>query len=55
MSQPLPPLPDKAPGINGFQYKPQFGVIVLCADEAEHKAMLHKLQAQGLLCKAVRV
>lgn len=55
MSHPLPPLPDKAPGLNGFRYKSQFGVIVLCEDETEHKEVLHKLQAQGLRCKAVRV
>lgn len=55
MRLPLPPLADKAPGTNGFRYKPQFGVIVICKDEDEHKVILASLQAQGLKCKAVRV
>lgn len=55
MSLPLPPLPDKSPGINGFRYKPQFGVVVVCKDEDAHKATLARLQAQGFKCKAVRV
>lgn len=55
MHHTLPPLPEKAPGKNGFRYKPQYGVIVICRDEAEHMVMLTKLQSMGLKCKAVRV
>lgn len=54
-SKPLPALHDKAPGVNGFKYKPQFGVIVVCKDEEHHKTVLASLQAQGHKCKAVRV
>lgn len=55
MSQTLPPLDANAPGINGFRYKPQFGVVVVCKDEAEHKAVYERLRAEGYTCKAVRV
>lgn len=51
----MPPLPDKAPGANGFNYKQQFGVIVICKDEVEHKAVYERLTSQGHKCKAVRV
>lgn len=55
MTLPLPPLPANAPGINGFKYRPQFGVLIVCKDEAEHKALYEHLHAQGFQCKAVRV
>lgn len=42
-------------GPNGFKYKEQFGVIVLCKDEAEHKEVYERLKAQGYQCKVVRV
>lgn len=47
--------PQKAPGVNGFKYKEQFGVIVICRDEAEHKAVYEQLKALGYKCKVVRV
>lgn len=43
------------PGVNGFRYKEKFGVIVMCKDEAEHKAVYDRLKAQGYTCKVVRV
>lgn len=50
---------DKAPrkmlGANGFRYKEKFGVIVMCKDEAEHKAVYERLKAEGYKCKVVRV
>lgn len=51
----LPPLPDKAPGVNRFKYQPKYGVIVLCQDEAHHRAVYEQLRGQGHKCKAVRV
>jgi len=30
----LPPLPDDAPGKNGFKYRQQHGIILVCKDEA---------------------
>lgn len=48
--------PDKPmPGKNGFKYREQFGVIVVCKDEAEHMAIYEKLKSQGYKCKVVRV
>ena len=42
-------------GANGFKYREQFGVIVICKDEAEHKTVYERLKAQGYKCKVVRV
>lgn len=50
-----PPLPAGAPGQNGYKYKEQFGVVVICRDEAEHKQIFERLAAQGYRVKAVRV
>lgn len=55
MTQTLPRLSDKAPGRNGYTYKPQFGVIVVCKDETEHRAIYERLRDQGYTCKVVRV
>jgi len=35
-SKTLAQLPAGAPGRNKFKYKEQFGVVVICRDEAEH-------------------
>lgn len=45
----------KIPGKNGFKYRPQFGVIVTCADETEQEKIYTALRAQGLACKVVAV
>ena len=42
-------------GANGFKYRKMFGVIVICRDETEHKAVYEKLMEDGYKCKAVRV
>lgn len=47
--------PRKLLGANGFKYKERFGVIVLCRDEAEHRAVYERLKAEGYKCKVVRV
>ncbi len=50
----IPPLPEGAPGKNGFKYREQFGVIVICKDEAHHQAVYQALKARGYKCRAVR-
>lgn len=51
----LPPLPEEAPGRPVKErYREQFGVIVLCADEAEHRVVYERLIAQGFRCRVVR-
>ena len=47
--------PPKMLGVNGFKYKEQFGVIVVCKDEAEHKSVFQQLKKLGLRIKLVRV
>ena len=47
--------PRKMLGVNGFKYREQFGVIVLCRNEAEHRAVYEHLKAEGYKCKVVRV
>lgn len=36
-----------------FNYKPQYGVIIICKDEKEQKDIFENLQAQGLTLKIV--
>jgi hypothetical protein len=50
-----PALPDNTPGVNNFRYKQQYGVIITCRDEAEHKETYERISALGYKCKAVRV
>ena len=38
---------------SSFNYKEQFGVIVLCADEDEQKTVYETLVAQGYTCRVV--
>ena len=38
-----------------FNYKQQFGVIVICADEEEQKKIYELLKAKGLTLKIVAV
>lgn len=44
-----------APGAGGptFNYQEQYGVIVVCAGEAEQQAVYERLTAEGLDCKVV--
>ena len=48
----LAPEAPKRPKDN--RYKEQFGVIVICKTEAEHKVVYERLHAQGFKCRAVR-
>ena len=47
--------PRKMLGENGFKYREQFGVIVLCRNEAEHRAVYERLKTEGYKCRVVRV
>lgn len=38
-----------------YTYKPQYGVIVICADEKEQQAVYEHLKAKGLTLKVVSV
>lgn len=38
-----------------YTYKPQFGVIVICADETEQKAVYDRLLKDGMNLKIVSV
>lgn len=38
-----------------YTYKPQYGVIVICANENEQKEVYERLQKEGLTLKVVNV
>lgn len=42
-------------GKNGFKYKPQFGLVIQCKDEAQQQQLYASLLAQGLKAKVVCV
>lgn len=43
------------PGKNGFKYREQFGIVVIC-DDAEHQERVYKqLQEQGFKLRVVVV
>jgi len=46
--------PEK-PQKKSYTYKPQFGLVIICTDEAEQIEMFNKLQKQGLTLKVVTV
>lgn len=53
---PLPPPVDGAPGIPKTErYREQYGVIVICADETDQRAVYERLTADRLKCKVVTV
>lgn len=45
----------KRPGKNGFKYKQQYGVVVLCTDEKHQQQVYTALKEQGLKLKVVAV
>lgn len=45
----------RAPGRNGFVYRPRYGIIVLCDDEADQAAKYQQLQRAGHKLKVVAV
>lgn len=42
-------------GANGFKYKPQYGVVVICEDEQQQQRIYETLKNQGLKLKVVTV
>lgn len=44
-----------APGRNGYKYKQQYGVIVLCTDEAHQQAVYRALRQAGYKLRVVAV
>lgn len=42
-------------GRNGFKYRQQFGVIVVCDGERHQERVYNQLRARGLKCKVVTV
>lgn len=55
---PLNPPPQTAAkhyGRNGFQYKQQYGVVVLCESERHQQQVYTALKEQGLKLKVVSV
>jgi hypothetical protein len=38
-----------------FKYKEQYGIVVICSDEQEQKALYEKLKIMGLTLKVVTV
>ncbi len=36
-----------------FAYRPQYGVIVLCEDEAQHRQVYERLRGDGYRCRVV--
>jgi hypothetical protein len=45
----------KTPGRNGYKYKEQYGVIILCEDARAQEAVYHRLKAQGYKLRVVTV
>jgi hypothetical protein len=47
--------PTKPLGKNGFKYREQYGVIILCADAHAQETLFNKLKADGFKVKVVTV
>jgi hypothetical protein len=43
------------PGQNGFKYRPKFGLVVVCKDEAHQQALFKRLTKLALKVKVVCV
>ena len=44
-----------APAKNGYQYREQFGIVVVCKDELHQQEVFKTLKQQGLKLKVVKV
>jgi len=53
--QRFPRAPIERPGQNGFAYRPQFGLVVVCDDEAHQQRLYARLVKQGMRPKVVCV
>lgn len=47
--------PKKPLGHNGYRYRQQFGVIVICTNELHQAKIFNRLKRQGMTCKVVTV
>lgn len=47
--------PASRPGENGFKYRPQYGLVVICETEAHQQRIYGRLLKQGLKPKVVCV
>lgn len=45
----------KPPARNGYKYRPQYGLIVQCRDEADQRRVFDRLTKQGYAPKVVCV
>lgn len=52
---PKPRPAPKVPGRNGFTYKPQFGLIVRCRDEADQMRLFTEMMEAGYQPRVVCV
>lgn len=48
-------MPVKRPGQNGFKYRPKFGLVVVCKDEAHQQVLFKRLTKLALKVKVVCV
>ncbi|MGH8759129.1 MAG: hypothetical protein ACREVW_06395 [Burkholderiales bacterium] len=44
-----------APGVNGYKYREQFGVVIVCKDAGHQQRLYAELQAAGHKVKVVCV
>lgn len=50
------PKPDPKPlGVNGFKHHHQYGIVVVCRDEADQQNRYEQLKALGLKLRVVAV
>jgi hypothetical protein len=47
--------PKQSPGKNGFKYREQYGVIILCENAKVQERLFNKLKAQGYTLRVVTV
>ena len=47
--------PEQRPGQNGFKYRPKFGLVVVCKDEAHQQVLFKRLTKLSLKVKVVCV
>lgn len=49
------PRKNNEPGRNGFRYRPQYGVVVICENETHQEQVYAQLRRNGYVCKVVAV
>ncbi|MBB2778322.1 UNVERIFIED_ORG: hypothetical protein HNP28_003669 [Comamonas terrigena] len=47
--------PERRPGENGYKYRQQFGLVIICKDETDQQKTFAKLVKQGYSPKVVCV